>query len=208
MFALSVFLAVHQFFKDKPLPDFREFYWLKRKTIQRAYNALQYQRSALTEVLACICLFSAFMPKLVLAFSCEVSATGVNFSNYDPIYPLPTTGAGNIHIVCSSTLADLVDLIISTETSLSPGNSGTYDQREMRNGSSTLIYNLYADPGFSDVWGDGITGDSVTVSRTGINLPLLGSVSVDIPVYGRIPAGQTNLVTGEYTDSITVTVTF
>jgi spore coat protein U-like protein len=68
------------------------------------------------------------------------------------------------------------------------------------NGGYILDYNLYTDPNRMVVWGDGISGVTVSGSGTGS--------TVDHPVYGRIPGGQTGAYIGSYSDTITVTLSF
>ena len=123
------------------------------------------------------------------ALSCAVTPQSVPFGNYDTLAPAPAEGVGTIRIACDADTAFTV--------SIGPG-SGSYDARAMSNGAATLDYNLYTDATRLVVWGDGVTGGS-TVSGSG--------TSVDLPVYGRIPARQ-NVEAGSYSDVVTVTVSF
>jgi spore coat protein U-like protein len=82
------------------------------------------------------------------------------------------------------------------------GAGATFAARRMRvqSGSATMVYALYTDPGRTTVWGDGTAGSAVfSTTSTG--------ASQIIPVYGRIPSGQT-LPNGLYVDTVTVTLTF
>lgn len=69
---------------------------------------------------------------------------------------------------------------------------GSFAAREMPNGASSLLYNLYADPGYTQVWGDG-TSSTVTVPVT-----FATAGTQTIPVYGRIPKGQMLCPPGPY----------
>ena len=70
----------------------------------------------------------------------------------------------------------------------------------MSSGPNTVGYTMYTDAGRTTIWGDGSSGNSVN-SLTGT-----GSAQA-IPVYGRIPMGQTPAM-GIYNDTILVTLTF
>jgi spore coat protein U-like protein len=123
------------------------------------------------------------------AATCDVSPQGVNFGGYDPLAAAPTDGVGTIAISCDSP--------VSFTVSLSSG-AGSYGERRMIGGVTELAYNLYVDASRLVVWGDG-NGGSSTYSTS--------SDSVDIPVYGRIPARQ-NIPAAAYADTIVVTITY
>ncbi len=79
---------------------------------------------------------------------------------------------------------------------LSDGNNpvAAGGQRRMLHGTSDYLnYELYSDSGRSTRWG-------AAVSFTGTG------ASQGLTVYGQLPAGQTPLIAGDYTDTITVTL--
>jgi spore coat protein U-like protein len=123
------------------------------------------------------------------AASCNLSPQGVAFGGYDTLSASPHDGVGNIAVTC--------DAAASFTISISAG-SGTYPQRLMAGGAGALPYNLYTDATRTLVWGDG-SGSTGTVSVT--------TSSSDIPVYGRIRAGE-NVAAGSYADSLVVTVSY
>ena len=55
----------------------------------------------------------------------------------------------------------------------------------MGNGSYRMNYNLYADPGYSNIWGDATTSAPTSQLLTGI-----GAGSVSATVYAKLPGGQ------------------
>jgi len=120
-----------------------------------------------------------------------VNAQGVSFGSYNPFATIDLAGAGNIAVSC--------DLGLAYTITISAGR-GTYAMRTMANGAYSLTYNLYTDPGRLLVWGDG-TGATATAGR------LATGVSINVPVYGRIHAGQ-NIGAGNYRDEVIVTVNF
>jgi spore coat protein U-like protein len=87
---------------------------------------------------------------------------------------------------------------------------GTVTQRLMTNGgspASTVQYNLYTVANFATIWGDG-TGGTATVSGTGNGVTVANAVAET--VYGELVDSATNQVVppGNYSDTITVTVTY
>lgn len=136
-----------------------------------------------TVMLTCIESRPAF------AASCTISSSGVNFGAYDPIDVADTRSTGSIRMAC--------DAPVNANIALSGGGGSTVD-RAMSNGSTRLVYNLYADPQRTTIWGDG-AGGSQTVPADG--------TSVDRPVYGSIMARQ-RVPAGSYADTITLTVTY
>jgi spore coat protein U-like protein len=123
--------------------------------------------------------------------ACSLNVQGVIFGTYDTFSASNLDSTGNIAVTC--------DLGTSYTVSLSPG-TGTYASRRLASGGDVLSYNLFVDPTRQVIWGDG-TGGTFTVSGAGI------TTAVNYTVYGRIPSGQ-NASVGNYSDSITVTVTF
>lgn len=121
--------------------------------------------------------------------ACSMSVTGVAFGAYDPFSSTSLDSAGNIAVTCDAAYT----------LTLSAG-AGSYAGRQMSNGSSTLVYNLFVDAARSLVWGDG-SGGTATVSGSA------SASTVDYPVYGRLPARQ-NVTAGSYGDSIVVTLSF
>ena len=71
-------------------------------------------------------------------------------------------------------------------------------------GSDTLNYNIYRDAGRQLVWGNTPGVDTGTQT---IAVPNNGSASVTFTLFGRIDALQ-EIRPGNYTDALTVTVTF
>lgn len=127
---------------------------------------------------------------------CSVNNPTLVFGSFSPLIDNTVDSTGTITVTCLLQLS-------SYTIALSPGASGTYNPRRMLSGINHLDYNLYADAGYSQIWGDG-TGGSVTVAG---GPALLGSR--DHTVYGRIPLStQRGAMVGSYSDSITVTITY
>jgi len=70
------------------------------------------------------------------------------------------------------------------------------------NGSSNyLTYNLYKDSSYSTVWGDSSMGDSMGVSGVGTGV---------VPIYGKMPAGQSSLAPAgtQFSDTVVETIEY
>ncbi|MCP3101382.1 spore coat U domain-containing protein [Myxococcus sp. K15C18031901] len=129
--------------------------------------------------------------------ACQIRGlVGLNFVNYLSTSALPLDTQGSIAFRCDAQLTPMT-------IDLSPGGATSALSRRMVGPSSaTLNYNLYLDVTRLVIWGNGLSG----TSHYGPLIPLLGS-DVTLPVYGRIPAGQT-VPAGSYSDTIVVTLTF
>jgi len=140
--------------------------------------------------------FFIIFPLLTQACSLNVNSA-VNFGTYDPLSTYPDISVGQVQVTCSE-----VDPPAFTVT-MNQGTSGTYSGRIMTSGSYNLGYNLYLNPSYTTVWGDG-------TSFTGI-IADSGSNCVEgcaYTVYGLAPARQTSVGVGSYSDTIIVTLTY
>ncbi|MCX7982833.1 MAG: spore coat U domain-containing protein [Syntrophales bacterium] len=127
--------------------------------------------------------------------ACTVSTTGIAFGNYSPIDITPVDSQGIITITCNTNER--------TTTAIGPSpNSGGFNPRKMKQtgGSELLNYNLYTDASRSTIWGDG-TGGTRTVTQR------VNRTTVNLTVYGRIPAGQ-DVSVGQYSDILVITVNY
>ncbi len=118
--------------------------------------------------------------------ACRVSANNLNFGDY--IGSAIDTQT-NVTVNCIQGQGYTV--------ALSNGNSPLNGNRQMKHGTSDFLrYNLYSDHPGGTVW------NSLSP------LPGVGTgLNQLIPVYGRLPGGQTDPA-GSYSDTITVTVNY
>ena len=130
--------------------------------------------------------------------TCSAAATALAFSPYTP-------GAGviannsTISVKCTKNTPFTVALNGGTTT------GGTVAQRLLAQGANTLQYNLFTTAAFAQVFGDG-SGTSKTVAGTGAGVGTAATVTV----FGQLPDSVANQAAfaGNYTDTITVTVTY
>ncbi|MEW6325518.1 MAG: spore coat U domain-containing protein [Nitrospirota bacterium] len=129
--------------------------------------------------------------------ACGVTATDVNFGNYDIFDPAPLTSTGTVTVNCDE--APPPDVTISIEPSM---HSGLFNPRQMKltTGADRLTYNLYTDAGRTSIWGDGAGGTSVVILKNVTkNKPRTATI------YGSLPPRQ-NISAGVYGDLLTVTI--
>ena len=140
---------------------------------------------------------ASFTVGATVAGACSVSATSFNFGNALPNAVTSNVDAqGSVRAMCGAGTPYTIAL------NAGGGAGATFAARRMRvqSGSATLAYSLYTDVARTTLWGDGSAGTSVVTSTAS------GTPQV-IPVYGRIPGGQT-VPNGLYFDTITVSLTF
>lgn len=135
--------------------------------------------------------------------NCLVSASNLAFANYTPAGGNQTANT-TVSVRCTKGTAFTVALNGGSTS------GGTVTQRLMTNGgspASTVQYNLYTVANFATIWGDG-TGGTATVSGTGNGVTVANAVAET--VYGELVDSATNQVVppGNYSDTITVTVTY
>jgi spore coat protein U-like protein len=133
--------------------------------------------------------------------TCTVSATPASFGSYNVFNSSPLDATGTITVRCTRRQ---VGISVSYNIKLSTGLSGSYAPRQMAKGANRLNYNLYTNATRLTVWGDGSAGTSF-ISNSIVLVPL--TVTVNHTVYGRVSAMQ-NVAVGNYSDNITVTLTF
>ena len=116
------------------------------------------------------------------------------FGAYDASATAPVNSTSTFQFKCTGPGGNSV---LATVT-LSAGNGGSFNPRQMSNGSDRLSYNLYLDAAHGAIWGDG-TGPSQTLNNAVRN--------TTYTIYGSIPTGQW-VTPGSYTDAITITLNY
>lgn len=141
------------------------------------------------------------LPLSAQAQLCTISAGAMPFGIYDPRSPANVDSSAPITVSCQN----VVSLLIFYTVQISAGISGSFGNRKLVSGASTMNYQLYADAARTSVWGDGSAG---TVQITdGYLLQLIAPNVKTYTVYGRIPGSQ-NVKAGTYTDTPTILVNF
>ena len=137
-------------------------------------------------------LILVLSPLSIRASSCTVSTVSVNFGVYNVYTTTNTTSIGQVTVSCSPVNTPYT-------VALNGGLYGTIAQRKQKisSGSDMLLYNLYSNASMTVLWGDGSTNGTTVAS----------SNSTPLNVYGKLPSLQ-NISIGNYSDSVSVTVTF
>lgn len=121
------------------------------------------------------------------SLTCNPTSSGISFGVFAGSQ---ITAVGSIALNCVGGSGSSYTLGLST------GSSGTYSARKVKSGAISLSYNLYLNAAFSQVWGDGSGGTSVSS----------GSPVVSVSVFAKLPA-QTKPAPGTYTDTIIASLT-
>jgi spore coat protein U-like protein len=128
--------------------------------------------------------------------TCSLGGAAASFGNYDSLSLVPLDTIGSLVFQCSQRDHNVL-------ITLSRGFGSSFSSRRMVNGSDQLLYNLYRDSGRTIVWGDGSGGSQAYQN----NNPQPNNRDITVPIFGRIPPGQ-NAKVGNYSDTITVTLTY
>jgi spore coat protein U-like protein len=164
------------------------------------------QRSLRGLLLGCALLFHL---DRTAAAGCTISSSGLAFGAYQPLtFPgrlasSAVTSNATISVACSGIVTGGQYTI-----TLGPSLAGSGDRistRAMSNpaGGPDMLFNVYLDPAFTTVWGDGMAAGTV-VSGT---LPP-GDSNQQHTVYGRIPGGQNALWAGQFSGPLTMTINY
>jgi len=139
-------------------------------------------------------IFCFFAPASAYAVHCDVSATIFSFPAYDPLALASSDSSGEVIVQCDPGQPFQIKLDAGLYA------RGNFSVREMRSADTQtpLQYNLFLDPSYSQIWGDG-GGASLFYRGIGSIVPF------KVPLYGRVPAGQ-RVSAGQYSDSVVVTI--
>jgi spore coat protein U-like protein len=141
------------------------------------------------------------------AMNCTVTASGVAFGAYDPVLTSPDDSTGTITVRCVYTGPGGAD-DTNYSVTLSAGGGLGFAPRKLSAGASTLDYNLYRDAGRTQIWGNGAGGTTIITGNIKVGPGAGNNTRTAVhTVYGRIPAQQ-DPDSGNYADSILVTLTF
>ena len=128
--------------------------------------------------------------------SCTISATSVDFGNYNVFNGSALDSTGTITYRCNRTSRKHHHL--AEQRPEHHLQSATDVSRDAR----SLTYNLYRNAARTKIWGDG-TGGTAVYSRA--NPP--NNSNVNVTIYGRVPAGQ-DVSAGSYSDTVSATINF
>lgn len=111
----------------------------------------------------------------------------------------PSTGAITTNVDATTNLQVTCTSGAAYNVGLGQGDNFQGGTRRMRSGANFINYELYRDAGRTQAFGATIGTDTFAGTGSG--------AAQTIPVYGRVPA-QANVAVGDYTDIVTITVTY
>ena len=126
-----------------------------------------------------------------VAANCTIVAADLAFGAYDPLSGPQVDRTATITLTCTQGSTARVTL----------DNGGNYSTtRRMAGGTPAgfLNYALYTDTGRATAW----NSQQITVSSFD------ATNKATLTVYGRVPAGQSTVAVGSYTDTVKATVNF
>jgi len=146
---------------------------------------------------------TTFTVKAAVVANCTISATDMDFGNYDPVGANDTTGAdayasSTVTVACTK---NAPNVWIGLDAG-SNGASASGTTRAMAGGGDFLSYELYSldpNPAPGAAWGN--------TQATGVSYVAASKAATGITVYGRTPKGQ-DVSAGSYTDTITATINY
>lgn len=154
------------------------------------------------------CALLVTTPSLAqVGISCasQMSPGALSFGTYVPLAVSGNSGLlGEVVVACTNARNNPPNRI-QIRVGISAGQSGSVGQRRMNAaGSNTpLLYNLYRDAAYSQVWTDSTGGPG-----NDLPIPPGTSAQLRLPVFGRIPARQTTVMPGRYSDALVLTVRY
>lgn len=132
-----------------------------------------------------------------IVVACNVAGGTLNFGS--TIDPLQSSGPIDASTTLAVTCTNTTPYSVALSAGANAGGLNAFGARAMKSGTNALPYQLYLDAAHSQVWGNGTNSGVHTGTGTGNQQSLT--------VYGRLPT-VANAVPGDYSDTVTVTITY
>ena len=129
--------------------------------------------------------------------TCSITGNSMPFGAYDPFTGTAVTQSATISVTCVSGMTP-PPIRMGQGLHAVTGSTEAVPHRQLNSGAGNLTYNLYSDEGTTVAW----------ENTAGVTSPVPTGSAQTMTVYGKIDAGQTTAIAGNYTDSVIVTVTF
>jgi len=142
---------------------------------------------------------AAFPLAAQAAYNCSVSSPGFSTA-YSPATPTATVTSTSFTVTCTRALADATTLAYAVGADNGINANGVNNRAA--SGASLIKYDVYKDGACGTQW----KGNS-TIGGT-LNFGGSTSVSVTQSYWGCVPALQTGLAAGVYTDTVTMTLSY
>lgn len=127
--------------------------------------------------------------------NCTVTTSPIAFGTVNTLSGSNVDGNGGVSVTCTNGTA------WAASAGTGSGSGASLASRRMSSGSNVLNYNLYTNSSRNTIWGDG-TASTSTIANNGTG------ATQSFIVYGRIAAGQASVPAGNYSDTVSVTVSY
>jgi spore coat protein U-like protein len=141
--------------------------------------------------------------------ACAISSSGLAFGVYQPITfagkltSADKTSTATVSVVCTGIVTGGSYTLALGPSMVGSGNRISTRYLANASGGNNMAFNIYRELSYSTVWGDGVTAGSLI----GGSIPA-GDSSQSQSVYGKIPSGQSTLMAGAYSGSLTMTLSY
>ncbi len=147
------------------------------------------------------------------ANTCTASMTDVVFDKVSPIAGSDYYATGTLTVSCTySALGNsgLLGLLLPNVSVCATLGGNDYAMRTMKNGGSSLPFNLYIDSSYtaSKIWGQGSSTGTSSFNASLTGLLSLGTATGSVTVYGRIPGSAIGNVRAGGSGTTTYTADF
>lgn len=159
-----------------------------------------YMRGPILGVLACAVPVSAV--HAACGTSATVTATTLAFGTINPL-ALPADSTSTLTLKFKNRSTTCVGTSVVT-LNAGTGPGATTANRVMTSGANALNYTIYTPPGPPGTVWDNVTGYTTPATTLTKN----ATTTVTVTMYGRVLSGQSSAAIGNYTDTVTITVTF
>jgi spore coat protein U-like protein len=142
--------------------------------------------------------YTVFIVDAIVDPACEVSSQAMSFTSFNPLAALGSVNgqaSADIYVTCTLSTPYAIHLTESQNgTILARGMIGI-------NSGTSINYQMFTDPYYSTIWGNGTSGTSFA---TGIGT---GALQTQV-VYGQLNAPPNTVTSDTYTDTIQITVIY
>jgi spore coat protein U-like protein len=123
-------------------------------------------RFQITASAVALCITHLFASNALAAAACLMNVSNIVFSPYNPLVSARIINeSGAVEVICRIVSPPLTS--VSYNVDISAGQSNSFVARTLRQGGDTLAYNIFKDPGASQVWGDFTGGSRMSGSFAG-----------------------------------------
>jgi len=150
---------------------------------------------------ALICA-AAFWSAAAQAASCSITMNPGFTSFYDPAAPTPTDNVSSVTIYCTRSTAAETTINFALKANNGLWASGSTN-RAASAANAFVNYDVYRNTARTQAWGQ---RNNVDINGT-VDIRS-GAGSTTVSYYSRIPAGQTGVAAGAYSDTVTVTLVY